>query len=327
MSKNEQRLEVTVKSHLGFINKIKLHGWDNIETARGKKFGLLVLDEIDSMRAFEKHWREILRPTLADTKGAAIFMGTPKGYRTLYRLETKAKNNPLYEVFHFTSYDNPYLDTEEIEAMREDMTPSQFAQEVMAEYKKMEGLVYEEFNRDKHMVKLPFEPERYGISIDFGYNHPLAAHIFAIGSDDSLHIMRTLYKSKLDDEQRATAIRDLIGDTELDVLVADSEDPIAIASLNRELNINLQAAVKGKGSVDYGIKKVKTLFHKKQLTMEPDCEDLAWELENYQWKLDINGDATDQPVKENDDAVDSMRYFVTAMFANPQRNIGSRISL
>ena len=69
VKKDEQRLEIYLRSHLGFTNKINLAGWDNTETARGKNAGLLVLDEVDSMRNFDGAWNEILRPLLSDTKG------------------------------------------------------------------------------------------------------------------------------------------------------------------------------------------------------------------------------------------------------------------
>ena len=320
VSKNEQRLEVVLRRPDGTTNKIRLFGWENIETARGKKYSLVVLDEVDSMRSFEKQWREILRPTLVDYEGHALFMGTPKGYKTLYRLEKLAITNKDYESFHFTSYDNPHLKSSELEGMKSEMTESQFSQEMMAEYKKMEGLIYEEFSRDKHIIACPFEPVRWGISIDFGYNHPLAALIYALGADDSVHVDRMLYQTKLDDAQRAAAIRSLVGDTKLDVQVADSEDPIAIINLNRELKLRLLKAEKPKGSVRAGIEQVKSMLNKRTLTIDPSCEDLAWELENYQWKLNKSDQQTDEPVKENDDAADSLRYLVQALFAPKKKS-------
>jgi hypothetical protein len=310
VSHNEQRLEVTLRQPDGMLNRIRLFGWENIETARGKKYSLVVLDELDSMRAFEKQWREIIRPTLADYRGSALFMGTPKGYKSLYRLEKLSKVNQNYAIFHFTSFDNPYLDPAEIEEMRHDMTPTQFEQEVMAEYHKMEGLIYEEFSRDQHIKPCPFEPVRWAVSIDFGYNHPFAAGIWAIGSDDSLHLDRMVYKSKLGDEPRKQAVKDLIGDTKLDIQVADSEDPLAIDTLNRQLNLRLQPVVKGQGSVLEGINIAKSLLAQGRLTMDPSCEDLAWEKENYSWKLDKEDNPLDKPLKENDDACDMERYAV-----------------
>lgn len=311
VSKNEARLEVVLRRPDGTLNKIRLFGWENIETARGKHYSLVVLDELDSMRSFDKQWREVLRPTLVDFEGGALFMGTPKGYKSLYKLEVLASKNADYEAFHFTSYDNPYLKRSELDGMKAEMTASQYAQEMLAEYKKMEGLIYEEFDRDRHLKPLPFEPVRWGISIDFGYNHPFAAGIFAVSSDDSIHMDRMLYERHLSDEQRKNKVRDLIGDTKLDVQVADSEDPLAIDTLNRQLGLKLEPAVKGAGSVLEGITLTQSLIHNNRLTADPSCEDLAWEKENYTWKLDKNDEPLDQPVKENDDACDMERYFIT----------------
>jgi hypothetical protein len=316
---NEQRLEVTLRRPDGTVNRIRLFGWENIETARGKKYSLVVLDELDSMRAFEKQWREIIRPTLADYKGSALFMGTPKGYKSLYRLEKLAISNKNYAVFHYTSYDNPYIDPEELEGMKSEMTATQYAQEMLAEYHKMEGLIYEEFSRDRHVKACPFEPVRHMLSIDFGYNHPFAAGIFAIGSDDSVHLERMVYKSKLSDEQRKKAVKDLIGDTKLDIEVADSEDPLAIDTLNRQLGLRLKPVVKGPGSVLEGINKTKSLFEHDRFTIDPTCEDIVWELENYSWKLDKNDNSLDEPVKENDDAVDMARYGIITLLGTPKK--------
>jgi hypothetical protein len=318
VSHNEQRLEVTLLRPDGTENRIRLFGWENIETARGKKYSLVVLDELDSMRAFEKHWREIIRATLADYRGAALFMGTPKGYKSLYRLELLSKTNTNYEVFHFNSFDNPYLSTDELDEMRSEMTATQFAQEMLAEYHKMEGLIYEEFNRDRHIKPCPFTPVRWALSIDFGYNHPFSAGILAIGSDDSIHVDRMVYKRKLSDEQRKQAVKDLIGATRLDIQVADSEDPLAIDTLNRQLGLRLEAVVKGAGSVLEGINKCKSLLAQGRLTMDPSCEDLAWEKENYSWKVDKNDNALDEPIKENDDACDMERYAVMTVLGKPK---------
>jgi hypothetical protein len=60
----------------------------------------------------------------------------------------------------------------ELEEMRGEMTATHYAQEMLAEYHKMEGLIYEEFNRDTQMVSCPFTPVKWLLSIDFGYNHP-----------------------------------------------------------------------------------------------------------------------------------------------------------
>ena len=114
------------------------------------------------MRAFEKQWREIFQATLADFRGRALFMGTPNGYKSLYRLEKLSKTNPNYEGFHFTSFDNPFLSVDEMEQMRGEMPTTQYAQEMLADYHKMEGLTYEEFDWDKHIKAMSVHSGQVG---------------------------------------------------------------------------------------------------------------------------------------------------------------------
>jgi len=61
--------------------------------------------------------------------------------------------------------------------MRGEMTATQYAQEMQAEYHKMEGLIYDEFSRDRHIGPCPFVPVKWLLSIDFGFNHSFAAGI------------------------------------------------------------------------------------------------------------------------------------------------------
>jgi hypothetical protein len=83
---NESRLEIEVSTQDGGSGFVWLRGWESIETLRGQRFDLLVLDEVASMRNFWLHWQEVLRPTLTDTRGEALFLSTPKGYNHFYDL-------------------------------------------------------------------------------------------------------------------------------------------------------------------------------------------------------------------------------------------------
>ncbi|MBY4214327.1 hypothetical protein HQO42_13750 [Rhodococcus fascians] len=123
-------------------------------------------------------------------------------------------------------------------------------------------------------------PLHWALSIDFGDNHPFAVGIYAIGADDSLHLDRMVYERKVSDEQRKNRVKDLIGDTKLDFQIGDSEDPLAIDTLNRQLKLKIQPVVKGAGSVLEGINKSKSLLFQNRFIMDPSCEDLAWEKEN-----------------------------------------------
>src|ERR1035437_4054713 len=86
---NESRLELKTKTLKGGETIIILRGWEAVETLRGQKFDFIILDEVASMKNFWLHWEEVLRPTLTDNKGHALFISTPKGFDHFYDLYNK----------------------------------------------------------------------------------------------------------------------------------------------------------------------------------------------------------------------------------------------
>ena len=113
---------------------ISLKGADRPETMRGVSLKFLVLDEYADMKpdVFE----QILRPALADQKGCAMFIGTPMGRNHFYELYKYADlgDDETYKAWHFTSYDNPILDPNEIDTAKKSMSSYAFRQEFMASF-------------------------------------------------------------------------------------------------------------------------------------------------------------------------------------------------
>lgn len=312
--KNSQ--ELLLRFHNG--SRIKLYSWDSIDNMLGKKYHKVYLDEAAVPKNLKKAWDDVIEPTLLDYRGEAWFTSMPRGKGQFKKLIDSSKSLDDWQDFHYTSYDNESIPDvkAELDKKRKDISPSVFAQQYLAEFTDLEGRIYTEFERDHTKADIPFTPNRWGLSIDFGYNHPLAAYLYAISSDDEIHVYRELYERKLDDQKRLQKILDLIEGYDISVAVADSEDPLAIIQLNRSLPFNLEAAVKGSGSVLEGINQVKSALHSGRLTINDKCVNLVDELEAYSWKLDKAGDQTDQPIKENDDAVDSTRYFVMKILSS-----------
>ena len=113
---------------------ISLKGADRPETMRGVSLKFLVLDEYADMKP--EVFEQILRPALADQKGCAMFIGTPMGRNHFYELYKYAEldDDPTYKAWHFTSYDNPLLDKDEIDIAKRSMSSYAFRQEFMASF-------------------------------------------------------------------------------------------------------------------------------------------------------------------------------------------------
>ena len=123
---------------------IALKGADRPETMRGVSLYYLVMDEYADMKP--EVWEQILRPALADLKGEALFIGTPMGRNHFYDLHQYASisNDEDWQGYHFTSYDNPLLDSAEIEAAKKSMSAFSFRQEFMASFEAAGGELFKE---------------------------------------------------------------------------------------------------------------------------------------------------------------------------------------
>jgi len=107
--------------------RVRLYGADNADRMRGLYFDHMVLDEYADMNPAA--WNEVLRPALADRKGSAVFIGTPKGRNAFYEVCENAKTNDDWYFLKMGAQDTGIIDPEELEDARSSMTKEQFATE------------------------------------------------------------------------------------------------------------------------------------------------------------------------------------------------------
>ena len=143
---------------------IALKGADRPETMRGVSLSFLCMDEYADMKP--EVWEQILRPALADQKGDAMFIGTPMGRNHFYDLFQYASisKDEQWKGWHFTSYDNPLLDKEEIDAAKKSMSAFSFRQEFMASFEAAGGELFKE----EHIQFSEEEPDggQFYIAVD-----------------------------------------------------------------------------------------------------------------------------------------------------------------
>ena len=304
---NESRLEITVKTIDGGNSRISLRGWEAIETLRGQKFDMIVIDEIASMRNFFLYWQEVIRPTLTDTKGEVLFISTPKGFNHFYDLFNLQDKDRDFKSFHFTSYDNPHLPKDEIDKAKQEMTDDKFSQEYMAEFRKMEGLVYKEFIRELHIYddKEIREVNRM-VGVDFGFRNPAAVLLIKKDFDNKFYVTDEWYKTEQTDEQIIEVAKALSPHE----CYPDPENPQAIEKMKLS-GLNVRDVFKTKDSIKAGIDRIRELFKQNRLFINRKCTNLIHELEMYhydEWKPE--GEANEKPIKEKDHALDALRYVI-----------------
>lgn len=300
---NEARLEIELVNR----SKIALKGWEAIETLRGQKFDLIVLDEVAMFRGFWSNWQEVIRPTLTDTKGEALFISTPKGFNHFYDLfNFKAKDSD-FASFHFTTYDNPFIPKEEVDKAKKELTEDRFAQEYMADFRKSEGLVYKEFQRIRHVFKnVPKEGtiiKTFG-GHDFGTTNPCASISIKKDKWANYWVFDEWYKTGMTDSQQA----DYVAALKWEECYPDPESASGILEL-KSRGVNVREVVKNKDSIRNGINVVRELFNTNRLRIHESCLNLIWELETYSYpERRPNHNEEENPIKENDHALDALRY-------------------
>lgn len=301
---NDTRLEITVKTASGGTATVKVRSWDAIDTLRGQAFDFLVLDEVASYKGFWEGWEEVLRPTLSDRVGHALFIGTPKGFNHFYELSNEQEQHPdTWQTFRFTTYDNPTIPKDEIDQAKAQLPEDTFAQEYLADFRKAEGLVYPEFDRQRHVnAEIPFENvARRLVGVDFGYTNPTAALLVLEMRDGRFWVAEEWYKAGRDTEEIVSAIRSMRPES----VYPDPAEPDRVELLRRA-GLSVREVNK---DVQWGIERVRSLIKQGRVLIHPRCVNLLDELSTYRWK-DGKSDknAPDEPEKHNDHACDSLRY-------------------
>lgn len=289
---------------IGNNSKIVLKGADNEDSLRGVGLNGIVLDEYADIKPIV--WREVIQPALIDKKGWAIFIGTPKGYNHFYDLFEEAGKLEDWANFKFTSYDNPTIDFAEIEKFKAQMSEDSFAQEFLAEFRKLSGLVYKEFSREKHVVNDINKsfPETIA-GQDFGYTNPFGLLVIGKDYDGTYWILDERYERHKTNNEIIEIDKNAQAKYNINRWYPDPAEPDRIEEMRRA-GLNCREVNK---DVSAGVDRVRDLFKQNKIRIHQRCKNLIWELETYRYpeKREKNNEK-EIPIKESDHLVDALRY-------------------
>jgi len=163
-------------------SRISLRGADNENSLRGIGLDFLVMDEFADISPVA--WYEVLRPTLSDTQGHALFCGTPRGFGNWgYDMYVKGQSDKEWQSFKFTTLEGLQVPKEEIEQAKEDLDERTFQQEYMASFVNYAGMIYYNFDRNKNIIDEYTNPYKtLHIGLDFNVD-PMCAVVSVIEND------------------------------------------------------------------------------------------------------------------------------------------------
>ena len=172
---NHSDLTITLKNN----STITLRGSDNEQSLRGVGLNFLCIDEFADVS--QEAWFEVLRPTLSDTKGHALFCGSPRGFGNWsYELFKQGETNKEWASFKYTTIEGGNVDEDEVEQAKQDLDIRTFQQEYEATFVNYSGMIYYNFSRESNIIeKYQKETAILHIGLDFNVD-PMSAVVCII---------------------------------------------------------------------------------------------------------------------------------------------------
>ena len=218
---------------------------------------------------------------------------------------------------HFTMEDNPSL-TEQIRQRYQRLYTGVFYRRfILGQWAQAEGRVYDFFGPD--MVKpVPLgEYEKWYVSCDYGTVNPTSMGLWGLLNGVWYRVREFYFNSReamrqMTDEEYAAALSDLVGHRKLTAVVADPSAASFIETLRRKG----YRVIKADNDVLSGIRLTSDCLKDGRIVICEGCNDCIREMDEYVW--DLGSGAKDRVKKENDHAMDDMRYFVATVLKTPE---------
>jgi len=140
----------------------------------------------------EGTWEVVIGRLRADgTAGPCFVTSTPRGRNWLYKRATDMR------IFRAHTRDNPYISREFVESLESNYTGKFALQELAGEFVAFEGLVYDEFSREKHVTNKTAEWRRVIMGCDEGYTNPAVLLVIGEDGDGRLHVIEEFYQRRV----------------------------------------------------------------------------------------------------------------------------------
>lgn len=212
---------------------------------------------------------------------------------------------------HFTMQDNPILSPEQIADAERLYTGVFYNRYIKGLWCVAEGLIYPQFDREKHIEQRNNPLGEWYISVDYGTLNAFSAGLWCYDGTTAYRAAEYYYsgretRKQLTNAQYLQRIQQLAGSHKIECVIVDPSAASFIAELrNADFTVR-----KGKNAVVDGIRRVSSALQAEKLRFSPDCKNCIREFGLYRWDESCS---EDRPIKENDHAMDDVRYFVNTI--------------
>ena len=239
----------------------------------------------------------------------------------------QAEAKHIYHL-HFTMEDNLALPVATVEMYRRMFTGVFYRRFVLGEWVLAEGLIYPMFDKALHVFKEQPKNGRYFISVDYGTLNPFSAGLWCMAANGVSYRIAEYYHDgratncQLTDEEYYQALEKLAGKLPVEAVIVDPSAASFITLIRKRRRFVVR---KARNEVLDGLRLTARLLDAGLLMFAPSCEDTIREFGAYVWD-ENNKSGEDRPLKENDHAMDDIRYYVMTILRPLERSgaLGAR---
>ena len=311
LKKSENILEVTYN---GVMNRFYLFGGKDEMSAsliQGITLAGVFFDEVALMP------RSFVEQSLArcSVEGSTFWFNCNPEYpgHWFYRewIKKREIKNALY--LHFEMEDNPSLSKKMIARYESLYSGAFYERFVKGRWVAVTGAVYPFMDKDESFPDVPnVEFEEYAVSCDYGTVNPASFGLWGRYENVWYRIEEYYFNSRKEgyqktDEEHYLSLKSLVGGRKLRCITVDPSAASFIQVIKRHGEFSV---VPAKNNVIDGIRRVSTALKNGEIKICSTCRDSIREFSLYRWD-EKNG--MDNPIKENDHAMDDIRYFVTTI--------------
>ena len=299
-------------------SSISLKGAEKPDNLRGRSLDFVVMDEFADMR--KEAWFEVIRPSLSDRMGGALFIGTPKGRNHFYDLYTKGvDDDDGWHSYQYTTLQGGNVPRDEVASARADLDERTFQQEYEAQFVNYSGVIYYAFKREESVRKHIDSIDVIHIGMDFNLD-PMSA-VLMTRKGDTLHIFDeiVMFGSNTDemvDEIRArySKARGIIvypdpASRQRKTSAGGRTDLSILQNAGFEVRVrNSHAAIRDR--INAVNARLLSKEGQRRLYVDPKCKKVIESLERHTYK-----EGTSQPEKDGFDHMnDALGYAVEYLF-------------
>jgi PBSX family phage terminase large subunit len=213
---------------------------------------------------------------------------------------------------HFTMEDNPSLSEAIRQRYRNLYTGVFYRRFILGQWAQAEGRVYDFFGPEMVIPVPKGIFQKWYVSCDYGTVNPTSMGLWGYLDGVWYRVKEFYFSSRekmrqMTDEEYAAALRNLVGERNIEAVIVDPSAASFIEVLRRKD----WKVRKAENDVLSGIRLTADALKEGKIVICEGCSDCIREMDEYVW--DLSSGAKDRVKKEHDHAMDDMRYFVSTV--------------